>query len=57
MGLSAVELRQANEEVAISFILSLRVGHAPNPHRHYNVPPPDYNSIRAGPARIPRTDA
>src|SRR5215203_2469744 len=41
--LSAVALRQANEEVAISFILSLRARHAPDPRRHYNSPPPECN--------------
>ena len=34
--LSADVLRLADEEVAISFILSLWAGHAPCPHPNYN---------------------
>ena len=37
--LKADALRRADEEVAISFILSLRPGHAPQPHPDYSVRP------------------
>src|SRR5215213_2285990 len=43
--LRAVVLRQADEEVAISFILSLRTGHTPSPRSHYNGRDPDSNTI------------
>ena len=39
--LRADALRQAIEEVAISFILSLWAGHVLSPHSHYSSPPPD----------------
>jgi hypothetical protein len=50
--LKADTLRRADEEVAISFILSLRPGHVPRPHHDYSVRPGEYKDETGGIVRI-----